>query len=299
MTLALTCAAFRRRPFTVFASALLLVVLASIFGASTPIALAAWVAASLASLEGLHILEVLILQRLGYRAPTYTERERLEPALGCGHVQVLVLDAPQLWVGRGLRCLVLTRAILDVLEDRALMGLLHDTAAPVWRAALAGQVLVWVGTLPILIAWWLTRGLMLLGRLLAVAIGAALVLPLVVWPRGFVLWAGRAFGATIVSLVGAALLSSGLAAPGLALLLAWALAPGMCALLGWETRRAEAVADQATIAAGLGWQLIEALETLQETEPLPRPTGLHRLLSPGGAPLGARADRIRHALGTG
>jgi hypothetical protein len=297
MTLALITAALRRRPFSLLASALLLAMLASLLGTPAPTALLAWLAASAASLEVWHTLERLILTRLGYRAPTCAERERLDPALDCAHVDILVLDSPHVWVGRGLRCLVVTRAMLDLVEDRALLGLLHEAATSVRRAALAGQVLVAIGTLPMLIACRLAQALTLLGRLLAMAVGTALVLPLIVWPHGFVTWAGRVFGGLFVGLLGSALVSNGFAAPGLALLLAWAIVPGLRALLAWETRRAEAVADRATIAAGLGWELVEALETLHAAGPLQAPTGVHGLLAPPGAPLGDRADRIRRALG--
>lgn len=296
MTLTLIAVALRRRPFALLSSALLLVMLTSLLGAPVPAAILAWLAASAASLEAWHALECVIFRRLGYRAPTFAERERLDPALGCAHVEVLVLDSPHVWVGRGLRYLVVTRAMLDLLEDRALVGLLHETASSVRRAALAGQLLVSIGTLPMLIACGLAEMLTLLGRLLGMAVGAALVPPVLAWPHGFVVWAGRVFGGIFVGLLGSALVSKGLPAPGLALLVAWAIVPGLRALLAWETRRAEAVADQATIAAGLGWELVEALETLQAAEPVQAPCGIHALLCPPGAPLGARADCIRRGL---
>ena len=297
MTLALISAALWRRPFAIVCAALLLVALASLLGASAPTALLGWLAISAACLEVWHTLECLVLQRLGYRAPTFAERERLAWAVSCDHLDVLVLDSPELWVGRGLRCVVVTRTMLDLLEDRALLGLLHATAASARRAALAGQLVVSIGALPMLIASSVSRGLTLLGRLLARAVGVALVLPVVFWPKGFVLWAGRLFGGMLVGFVGSALVSYGFAAPGLALLVAWVVVPGLRALVAWETRRAEAAADQATIEAGLGWELVEALELLQVTEPLPRRAGLHAILSPQGAPLGARVNRIRRALG--
>jgi hypothetical protein len=296
MTLALTCAAFRCRPFSLLASALLLVILASLLDMPAPMALLVWLAASLAMLEAFHVLESFILKRLGYRPPTYAERERLEPAAGCGHIRVMVIDAPELWVGHGLRILVITCGMLDVLEDRALTGMLHNATNATWPAALAAEMLAWFGALPITVAWSLSRCVTAVARLLAVAIGRALVLPLVVWPRGFTVWGGRALAGVIVGLFGAALLSNGLAAVGLVVLLAWALVPGLQALLTWETRRAESRADDATVSAGLGWQLVEALETLQMAQPLATPPGLHGLLSPAGAPLGARADRIRRVL---
>ena len=296
MTLALISAALRRRPFTLLYAALLLAAFASLIGAPVPLALVAWFAASIAALELWHAAEPTILWRLGCCAPTHAERERIEASLGCVHLEVLVLDSPRLWLGRGLRCLVITRAALEVLEDSALVGVLYQAAAPARCAAVAGQVVVWIGSLPILSASAASTGLALLGRLLALVVGNALVIPLLLWPEGFIRWAGRAFGALIVGLVGSVLLSSGLAAAGAALLLAWAIVPGLRALLAWEARRTERAADQATIAAGLGWELLEGLDTFALAEPMSAPSGLLGVLAPAGAPLPVRAERIRRAL---
>ena len=296
MTLALISAALRRRPFTLLYAALLLAAFASLIGAPVPLALVAWFAASIAALELWHAAEPTILWRLGCCAPTHAERERIEASLGCVHLEVLVLDSPRLWLGRGLRCLVITRAALEVLEDRALVGVLYQAAAPARCAAVAGQVVVSIGLLPILSASAASTGLALLGRLLALVVGNALVIPLLLWPEGFIRWAGRAFGALIVGLVGSVLLSSGLAAAGAALLLAWAIVPGLRALLAWEARRTERAADQATIAAGFGWELLEGLDTFALAEPMSAPSGLLGVLAPAGAPLPVRAERIRRAL---
>ena len=296
MTLALMSAALRHRPFTLVYAALLVVAFASLTGAPAPFALLAWFGASITALELWHTLEPTILRRLGCYAPTHAERERIEAALGCLHLEVLVLDSPRLWLGRGLRSLVVTRAALEVLEDRALVGVLYQAAAPARCAAVAGQVVVSIGLLPILSASAASTGLALLGRLLALVVGNALVIPLLLWPEGFIRWAGRAFGALIVGLVGSVLLSSGLAAAGAALLLAWAIVPGLRALLAWEARRTERAADQATIAAGLGWELLEGLDTFALAEPMSAPSGLLGVLAPAGAPLPVRAERIRRAL---
>ena len=296
MTLALISAALRRRPFTLLYAALLLAAFASLIGAPVPLALVAWFAASIAALELWHAAEPTILWRLGCCAPTHAERERIEASLGCVHLEVLVLDSPRLWLGCGLRCLVITRAALEVLEDRALVGVLYQAAAPAHCAAVAGQVVVWIGSLPILSASTASTGLALLGRLLALVVGNALLIPLLLWPEGFVRWAGRALGVLIVGLAGSALLSSGLAAAGAGLLLAWAIVPGLRALLAWEARRTERTADQTTIAAGLGWELLEGLDTFAEAEPLSAPRGLLGMLAPAGAPLADRTERIRRAL---
>lgn len=297
MTLALLCAALRRRPFTLACTALLVLAASSLVGAPVVLAFVIWLAGGFTALELWHVLESVALRRRGFRPATCGESERFGASLGCGHLQVLVLDEPQLWWGRGLRHLVVTRAVLDVLEDRALSGILFQTAAHGYSAAVAGQIVAWVGALPITSAWYAGRGLLLLGRWLASIVGHALVLPMVFWPIGFVRWAGFIFGAGLVAIVGSTLVSSGLAASGAALLLAWAIVPALRALLAWETRRAERSSDHATIAAGLGCELLEALETLSVAEPLPPPpAGLLGVLCPIGERLTQRADRIRAAL---
>ena len=90
-------------------------------------------------------------------------------------------------------------------------------------------------------------------------------------------------------------LSGGLAALGLGMLLGWALVAGLRALLGWESRRAEADADRAIVQAGLGPQLLEALETLAWLNP-PPPDGWRRVLLRAGAPVHKRIERLSHAL---
>jgi hypothetical protein len=203
-----------------------------------------------------------------------------------------VLDSPQPWIGRGLRSIVVSRAMLEVLDDRALIGLLTQTASPVWSGCVAGELVVWLGNLPLLCAWLVSRGIALIGRPLAVVVGASLVLPLLLCPFGFTRWVGRLLGAMLVGLFGTALVSAGLAGAGLGLLLSWAAVPAVRALLAWEGRRTERTADQATIEAGLGSQLLEALETLTWAEPVPGPAGVLRLLNRSGAPLACRAEIV-------
>ena len=286
----------RRHPFSVTCTALLVTLSASLLGVSVPLALLLWALASLLSLETWRALEPFVLARLGCRSPSHLERERLDPALGSDRLEVLVLDAAEPWLGRGVRTLVLSRALLDLLEDRALAGLLAQAKEQVRAASLPGELVVWLGNLPLLGAWYLSRDLVQLGRLLAIAVGASLVLPLALWPDGFTRWVGRLFGAAIVGLLGSALLSSGLSAAGLGLLLAWALVPGLQTLLNWETRLAETAADDATLDAGLGWELLEALETLAWAASVPPPAAPLGWLCRLATPLTTRADRLWQTL---
>ena len=296
MIVALAWAAVRRHPFSVSCSALLAALSASLFSTPAPLALVVWATASLCGITLWRALEPVILRRLGCRSPSWRERERLDRALVGAKVEVVLLDAAEPWLGRGLRSLIVSRALLDLLEDRAIQGLLAQAVGEVRSAGLAGVLVVWLANLPLLSAWFVGRWLAQLGRLLAIAVGTSLVVPMFLWPAGFIRWGSRFFGVSIVVLLGSVLLSSGLAAPGLVLLLAWALVPGVQALLSWESRRAEHFADLKTIDAGLGWQLLEALETLALAESLPPPSGLLGLLCRRGSPLPARADRVWRAL---
>ena len=296
MTFALVCAAFYRHPFSVICTALLVALSASLLGMSVPMVLLAWIAASLLVLAAWHVLEPFALRRLGCRAPDRIDCERLEAAPTVWPHHLLVFDAFDPWQLRGLRSLVISRGLFDLLEDRALVGMLAQASADVHSARLAGELVVWLGNLPLVGAWWVTGGLMQLGRLLALVVGSSLVVPVLLWPRGFIRWGGRLFGAVIVGFLGASLLSSGMAGPGLGLLLAWAVVPGLNALLNWEAQRLEVVADRATIEAGLGWQLLEALETLTLAESVASPGGLLGLLRRAGAPLGSRATRVWREL---
>jgi hypothetical protein len=295
-TLALASKALRRRPFSISCTALLLTPSARLLGAPVPLALLAWILGALLSLATWLALEPLVLRRLGCRPPGHLDRERLDPLLGPVRVDVLLHDAAQPWLGRGLRSLIVSRGLLDLLEDRAMAGLLAQAGAQVRSAALPGELVVWLGNLPVLGAWCLSRSLVQLGRVLALVVGASLVLPLVAWPAGFTRWDGRLFGAVIVGLLGSALLSRGLSAAGLGLLLAWLGVPAVQMLLNWETRRAETAADVATLDAGLGWQLLEALETLAWAESLPPPAGPLGWLARTDAPLASRADRLWRKL---
>jgi hypothetical protein len=296
MTIALAWAAVRRHPLSTMLTAILVALFARLLGMPVPAVLAAWMTLSLCGITIWHALEPVTLRLLGCRSPSWLERERLDRALGSTRLEVVILDAAEPWLGHGVRSLVVSRALLDLLEDRAVEGLLTQAAQEVRSARLAAELMVWLGNLPLVagrvVAGWLVQ----LGRLLALVVGSSLVVPILIWPTGFIRWAGRLFGAIGVVLVGSALVSNGLAATGLGLLLGWPLGRGQRALLAWESRRAEHLADQATIDAGLGWQLLEALETLAFAESLAPPDGLLGVFCRRASPLNARADRVWRAV---
>jgi hypothetical protein len=298
MTLALTLAAIRRHPLSVLFTLLFLLVTAAFIGTPAVLVVSTWAIGGALSLELWHALEPTILKRVArHREPTHAERQRLESALGRAPLRLLVADSTDLVATRGLRCLVVSRDLLDVLEDRALSGLLTQTATPTQSANLAGFALVWLGTLPLLVAWWAGRLVAQLGRLLAVVVGTSLVLPLILFREAFLCWTGRLFTVALVGLIGMVLISGGHAAAGLGLLMAWLIVPFVQAILAWESRRAEAAADATTIAAGFGLQLLEAVDFLALAEPLPVADKLLSLLCLPRSTSVERAERIRRSLG--
>jgi hypothetical protein len=300
MTFALALAAIRSHPCSIALTMLLALASANVIGVSVATALAVWLILALIGFEVWYALEPTALQRLASsREPTAAERQRLESALGRSQLCLLVAETPDLVAVRGLRCVVVSRDLLDVFEDRALAGLLNQVVAPVRAANLAGFLLVWLGNLPLLLAWYAIGLLGQLGRLLAVLVGSSLLLPLLLFRDAFLYWTGRLFTVMLVGLIGWVLLVSGShAALGFAILLAWAIVPTVRAILAWESRRAEWSADASAIADGFGLQLLEAVDFLALAEPLPAADSLLRLLCLPRPSSVKRAERIRRALRT-
>ena len=69
-------------------------------------------------------------------------------------------------------------------------------------ATVAGELVVSIGMLPLHIGWYVNSLIGALGRLLALAIGMSLVVPLVIWPHGYLRWGGRLFGSMIGGMLG-------------------------------------------------------------------------------------------------
>ena len=83
---------------------------------------------------------------------------------------------------------------------------------------------------------------------------------------------------------------------GFLLMVAWPAIPCLNALLAWESRASERVADRGTIAAGYGFQLLEAVDLLGLASPMPTAAGALGLLRRPGALMVDRAQWIRRAL---
>jgi hypothetical protein len=270
---------------------LLLAALSAVAGLSPLLVLAAWLVSWVALLELGHLLEPIVLRRLGCRSLSRLDRERVDPVV-CARIDVLVVDAAELWSLRGLRTVVVTSGLFDLLEDRALGGYLSQADAEIRSGGVAGEVAVWLGSLPLSLGWWATTTLVQVGRLLAVFVGSCLYLPMLLWPNGFARFGGVVFGGLFVGVVGVALVSGGWPGPGLLLLVAWVWAPAVRALVAFEQRRVEAHADHVVAETGAGWQLLEALETLTGLDAVQPPTGLLGLWARSSASIARRADRL-------
>lgn len=297
MLLSIAWAALRRRPFSTLLTLLLGVVWSGLLGVPAPAAVLVWLCLALLGLGAARAVEPAVLRRLGGRQPSRLERERLASALRtCGDVRPMVVDQAAAWLYPSLRHVVLSRGLLDLLEERELVGLVAQAAAQQRLGSLAGESMVWLGNTFLLGAWLAGGWLVRLGQLLAAVIGVSLVLPALLWPDAFRARVGRVLGWVLIGLVGTVLIVEGFPALGMALLLARPLVLGMRVLLAWESRRAEARADRATVEAGLGWYLLDALETLGWSADPPRPTGALGVLQRPGSPLPERMAHVWQRL---
>ena len=62
---------------------------------------------------------------------------------------MLIVDDDSAWVGAGLRTVVISSAVLDIVEDQPLIGLVAHAALRKDAACLAREALVWLGNLPL------------------------------------------------------------------------------------------------------------------------------------------------------
>lgn len=296
MLVAIAWAALRRRPFSVFVTLFLLITSAALLRVPVPIALLTWVLGSLLILEVLLILEPFILELLGCPRPTGLEAERLASTLRRHELAVRIANDRATWVVGALRTVVVSRGALDALEDGYLAAFLTQAAFRQRAPGLLREIVVWLGNTPLLLAWCMSGWIVELGKVVAIVIGNALVVPLVLWPKGFVPNVGRVLGVTFVAMLGAMLISGGLAAPGLGLWFGWVLVRGIRALLAWESRRAEQDADLATMKAGQAWSLMHLLE-FQKDIGRTEPVGLLGFLARPGSPILERLRKVRRWIG--
>jgi Zn-dependent protease with chaperone function len=107
-------------------------------------------------------VEPWMLERFGYRRMAWDERERLTPlitdaatALGIDHAalpSIVIVDTVDTRAWATMRAVVLTRGLIEVLDDEELAGILaHEFAH--WQAGHpVGERLLWAAALPLVLA---------------------------------------------------------------------------------------------------------------------------------------------------
>jgi hypothetical protein len=92
------------------------------------------------------------------------------------------------------------------------------------------------------------------------------------------------------------LLVNGFPAIGFLVMIAWLVIPCLDAILAWESRGTERVADCATIQAGYGLQLLEAIDVLGLVDATATASGALGVLRRPGAPIVERSRWMRRML---
>jgi Zn-dependent protease with chaperone function len=234
------------------------------------------------ALGGWWIFEAPVLRAWGARQPSTCEQMRLNGV----RWRILVRDDPTVTVGSGLRTLRIATGALEIFDDDQINALLMHQSARIAAGDAIGTALAWLGALPFALGWYVTRGILALGRLLAASCATALVVPAIVCPTWWTTWVGRVFGAWLTLILGLWLMDIGIQTQGgtwltagLALLSGWFVTPLLVGLVARDARRAELAADRAVVEAGLADPLRSALELLAAVEPPvapgPWPTLLH------------------------
>jgi hypothetical protein len=258
----------------------------------SPIVTAAGVAFAL---EACWIFEVPVLRRLGAREPSARERTRLDGI----HWPLLVRDEATVALRRGLRTLQVSTGALETFDDDQLAALLTHEAARLAAGDVIARALPWLGVLPFGVGWYVTRGVLALGRLLAASCATALVVPALVCPSWWTTWVGRLFGFWVTLILGLWLIDVGLqthsaawVGAGLALLSGWLVTPLLASLMARDARRAELAADRVAVDAGLAEPLVSALELLAAVE-APMPAGLWPTLLRDRTPIEERIQALQ------
>jgi hypothetical protein len=272
MIVGLVWAGLRAHPLSSAFVVVCLVAWAALSGVPPWAPLLGWVVLNLVIVEMWFVIEPVWLRLRRCRPATADERARL----GSPKFAAYVVEEDALRIEPGLKSLIVSRGAMEVLDNVCLAALAVQAQA----ASEPGRVLILVGAGPILALGLVTRAIGRVGLLLAVSAGAALVVPPWAWGESFARVAGRVLGAVLLVILAFELLASGLVTLGLGLLTAWALVPCLQWLLGWEARRLEVHADAVAARAGVGWQLLEALENLRSL----------------GQPVATRMERLQQAL---
>lgn len=285
----------RTRAITLSLASALLLVGSALVGISPVASVLMGILFALGILTLRSVLERVILRWAGCRTPNRLESERLSIHPVLAAAPVAVHDSGDPWLLHCSDRIVVSVALLDVLEDRALLGYLAQASYPGYRAALVGEAIVWSCIWPVALGRVLTSFASVMGRVLAVVVSRALILPMIMCADEFVRWTSPVFGALVLGWIILMLAAGGYAGLAGASLLSVVMYPVLRATLHWEWQRVEKAADRATIDHGLGSHLLEAIETLAWVQPV-APRGILGLLFHPGTPAARRADDVRRHL---
>jgi Zn-dependent protease with chaperone function len=277
MLLSLCWSAVRGYRLSMLASASFLLAFSTIAGLPPWLPLVAWLASAIVLSAAWWVLEPSLLRLSGARRPGDREQETLTLPNQLPNPSAPILfvrDDPTIDIRAGLRSIVVTRGLLEVLDQQQLGALVAHATAHIRAGDALGPVLVWLGALPMVALWCVTRGITHVSRLLAYLVGIALIVPALLFPVWFRTWFGGLLAAWITMIVGLWLVAVGLdgangtfTAVGAGLLVAWLVVPGLRALAARDARRREPVADHVAIEAGLDEALESALEVIAIVEP--------------------------------
>jgi len=241
------------------------------------------------------MFEAPVLQCWGARQPSTRE----QPRLAAARWQTLVRDEPTVAISRGLRTIQVSAGMLETFDEDQLSALLMHHSARIAGGDAIATALAWPGVLPFALGRSVTKGVLALGRLLAVTCATALVVPAIVCPSWWTTWVGRLFGAWLALILGLWLMDVGVRthsgaglAAGLVLLSGWLVTPLLAGLVARDARRAELAADRAVVEAGLAEPLVSALELLAAVE-APATPGLRPTLLRDRTPIEERIQAIQ------
>ena len=206
--------ALRQRAASVFVSVLLVCLQSGLFGLPVWQGLVGWFSLWVLALVGWYVGEDWLLALAGCRPPTPPEHDRLVAMYPHTHLRLRIDEDDATWVEAGLRTLLVSRGALEVLDDLELAGMLAQAEGRAKAATAAGQLLAWIGAAPLSTLQLAGRFVGQLGRVVAMELGALLVVPLIVWPDGFVRIAGAVFGALFVLIASCILAAGGLVGLG-------------------------------------------------------------------------------------
>jgi hypothetical protein len=270
MLLSLCWSATRGYRLSILASASLLVLLSVLAGVSPTFPLVIWLGNAIVGAAVWWTLEPSLWRLFGARAPSARELQ----TTSLPNTTLLVREDASVDVRLGLRSIVVTRGLLEVLDQHQLEALLAQASVRVRMGDALGPAMVWLAALPVLALWCVTWAIGHLSKLLAWYVALALVVPALLFPIWFRTWFGRLLAVFVTAVLGLWLIAAGLdsasealIACGFGLLTAQFVVPCLKALVTRDADRCQALAASVGAASGLGDALESAFAVLADLEP--------------------------------